>query len=216
MSDSKREAILNAALHVFSEKGFHPATIDEIAERAGVGKGTVYSYFRSKSELMEQLIETATGAALESAEQRLQGLRSALDQLRALADLQREHLEQREPFVRFLMADAQSAISPEFKSCMERARSHLEALVAGVIRRGQEEGAFRKEIDPHLGAILILALRAGLLHYWYSRESGPKVDSESLTRQAVEFVLHGIAASPGPSAEPAASGFGGPPPGGGA
>jgi len=79
VSDSKREAILNAALEVFSEKGYHPATIDEIAERAGVGKGTVYSYFRSKSELMEQLIEAATDASLQSAEQRLAGLDNALD-----------------------------------------------------------------------------------------------------------------------------------------
>ena len=207
MSDSKREAILSAALQVFSEKGFHSATIDEIAERAGVGKGTVYSYFRSKSELMEQLIEAATNAALQSAEQRLAGLENALDQLHALADLQRQHLEKDEPFIRFLMADAQGAISPEFKSCMEKAKRRLEELVAGVIRRGQEEGVFRKEIDPRFGATLILALRAGLLHHWYSRQTRPEVDPDALTRQAVEFVLHGLAA-PGASetAGPAQSG----------
>ncbi len=206
MSDSKREAILNAALEVFSEKGYHPATIDEIAERAGVGKGTVYSYFRSKSELMEQLIEAATDASLQSAEQRLAGLDNALDQLRALADLQREHLQQGEPFVRFLMADVQGAISPEFKSCMEKAKRRLEEFVAGVIRRGQKEGVFKKQIDPRFGAILILALRAGLLHYWYSRQARPDVDADALTRQAVEFVLHGLAA-------PGALEAGGPAPG---
>ncbi len=43
-----KERILDAALEVFSQKGFHTATTDEIAERAGVGKGTLYRYFETK------------------------------------------------------------------------------------------------------------------------------------------------------------------------
>lgn len=194
MSDSKREAILAAALHVFSEKGYHPATIDEIAERAGVGKGTVYSYFRSKAELMEQLIELSTKAELESAERSVAGFEKALDQLHALAAIERKHLEQHEPFIRFLMSDLASAVTPEFRDAMEETRRRLEELVAGVIRRGQEEGIFKKEIDPEFAAMLILALRGGLLHYWFAQEESPKVDAGAITRQIVDFVLYGLAA----------------------
>ncbi|MFZ2448218.1 MAG: TetR/AcrR family transcriptional regulator [Syntrophobacteraceae bacterium] len=53
---STKERILDAALDVFSQKGFHSATTDEIAERAGVGKGTVYRHFETKEKLFEELV----------------------------------------------------------------------------------------------------------------------------------------------------------------
>jgi len=54
---STRERILDAALDVFSEKGFHVATVDEIAERAGLGKGTVYRHFANKETLFNELVQ---------------------------------------------------------------------------------------------------------------------------------------------------------------
>jgi len=61
-----REKILGAALEVFSSKGFHGATVDEVAERAGLGKGTVYRHFSSKRELFSELIRSKV-AELEEA-----------------------------------------------------------------------------------------------------------------------------------------------------
>ncbi len=52
----KRNAVLEAAMVVFSKKGFHDAHVDEIAELAGVAKGTVYRYFESKEEILEEII----------------------------------------------------------------------------------------------------------------------------------------------------------------
>ena len=57
---SAKERILEAALEVFSHKGFHPATTDEIAERAGVGKGTLYRYFETKEKLFAELVRLRT------------------------------------------------------------------------------------------------------------------------------------------------------------
>lgn len=51
-----KDRILDAALDVFSDKGFHLATVDEIAERAGVGKGTLYRYFPNKEGLFNELV----------------------------------------------------------------------------------------------------------------------------------------------------------------
>lgn len=51
-----KERILEAALEVFSQKGFHTATTDEIAERAGVGKGTLYRHFETKDKLFAELV----------------------------------------------------------------------------------------------------------------------------------------------------------------
>jgi len=53
----KRQQILAAALGVFAEKGFHNAKIEEIAQAAQVGKGTVYEYFQSKKELFQETLK---------------------------------------------------------------------------------------------------------------------------------------------------------------
>lgn len=53
----KRSSVLDAAMIVFSNKGFHDAHVDEIAELAGVAKGTVYRYFESKEEILKEIIK---------------------------------------------------------------------------------------------------------------------------------------------------------------
>lgn len=53
----KRTAVLDAALVLFAEKGFHGTAMPEIAERARVGAGTIYRYFASKEELVNALFQ---------------------------------------------------------------------------------------------------------------------------------------------------------------
>lgn len=55
-TDEKKQRIFAAALKVFAERGFHPATMDEIAAAAGFGKGTLYRHFKSKDQLLNQLL----------------------------------------------------------------------------------------------------------------------------------------------------------------
>lgn len=62
-----RVRILQSALDEFSENGFHQATIDSIAERAGIAKGTVYRYFKTKDELFNALKEDTMSEFVELA-----------------------------------------------------------------------------------------------------------------------------------------------------
>ena len=55
----KRQAILDAALDEFSAKGFAAARMDDVAERAGVAKGTIYLYFKDKEALFQELVRTS-------------------------------------------------------------------------------------------------------------------------------------------------------------
>ena len=54
--DDKKQVIFQAALNVFGEDGFYKATMEKIAAVSGIGKGSVYRYFKSKEELLEQLL----------------------------------------------------------------------------------------------------------------------------------------------------------------
>jgi AcrR family transcriptional regulator len=62
---ARREAILDAALSVFSERGYEAARLDDVAERAGVAKGTLYLYFDDKEALFEEVIRGAVSPIVE-------------------------------------------------------------------------------------------------------------------------------------------------------
>ncbi|WP_174803830.1 TetR/AcrR family transcriptional regulator [Martelella limonii] len=63
----RRRVILDAALSVFSERGFASARIEDIARRAGIGKGTVYLYFQDKESLFAGLVNTDLGPVITQA-----------------------------------------------------------------------------------------------------------------------------------------------------
>jgi AcrR family transcriptional regulator len=62
---ARKEAILDAALTVFAERGFEAARLDDVAARAGVAKGTLYLYFKDKESLFEELLRGAVSPLVE-------------------------------------------------------------------------------------------------------------------------------------------------------
>jgi AcrR family transcriptional regulator len=82
----RREVILAAALEAFSERGFHEASLDEVAARAGVSKALIYEHFASKRELTRALLDTYVhellgrlAEAIASAEPGEQRMRTGVD-----------------------------------------------------------------------------------------------------------------------------------------
>ena len=67
--EDRMRAIRAAALDVFSAKGFTAARLEDVARAAGVAKGTIYLYFKSKEDLFEAIIKTSLGPLLETFEQ---------------------------------------------------------------------------------------------------------------------------------------------------
>lgn len=67
-ADARREAILAAALDIFSRHGFATARLDDVAARAGIAKGTLYLYFKSKEALFEELIHSRVTPLLDKLE----------------------------------------------------------------------------------------------------------------------------------------------------
>jgi AcrR family transcriptional regulator len=149
---SKREEILEAASHVFAEKDFHEVLIDDVTALAGVGKGTVYRYFRTKEELyfetllqaFDELSATLTDAVAEEASptRRLERIvresfRFAWERRHLLSLLQGDER-------RFAMRGAE----------LLRRREGMMALVQKVILDGIERREFRG-VDARIAAELL-------------------------------------------------------------
>ena len=141
MSSDPRTAILNAAGEVFARFGFKKASMEDIARRAGVGKGSLYLHFESKEELFEVVVRhgTAQGLAeLEAAvrqaatpEAQLRAyLQSRLEQTPRTVDGQRIQLE-----TLFELGTQAKRLLPEI---MEKEA----ALVARILTEGNVQGVF--------------------------------------------------------------------------
>ena len=78
------QAILDSAFELFSESGYHATTLQDIAARAGIGVGTVYSYVPSKIHLLYAVVEPWQKDAMERLEKRVVKIKSPRERLRAI------------------------------------------------------------------------------------------------------------------------------------
>ena len=79
MSEDKQRAILRAATEVFCEQGFEAASMQAIAERAGVGKGTLYLYYQSKGELIDCVFDHCNLSDVVACQEGLDEIPGSLD-----------------------------------------------------------------------------------------------------------------------------------------
>ncbi|MCA9610277.1 MAG: TetR/AcrR family transcriptional regulator [Myxococcales bacterium] len=156
----RREAILDAAAHVFGQKGAHAATMDDVAEAAEVSKGTLYLYFPSRDELVVALAHRPLDAVLERfdamGDEGLDGL-SLLRRLVAMhQQTTQEHAAQLRVAIGSLCTahvepSTPAAAPREYGERVRRLRSHYFA----AIQRGMADGSIRPDIDPEeVGAAL--------------------------------------------------------------
>ena len=143
---ARKQAILDAALTVFAERGFEATRLDDIADSAGIAKGTLYLYFDGKEGLFEEVVRSAVSPILE----RLSALATAPDMpvdkiLDALFSVfEKEVLGQRKLLIRLIIAEG-----PRFPRIAEfyyrNVISRILPLIAKVAERGVERGEFSSD-----------------------------------------------------------------------
>ena len=144
---AKLQAILDAALDVFAEKGFADTRLDDVALRAGVAKGTLYLYFESKQALFEALIRSGIAAPIEAMEEKVLALDLPAEAtLRMLfAFLRQEVLAtRRKEIVRLILSEA--GRFPEIAALYHReVMSRGMRLLRRITERAIARGEFRSD-----------------------------------------------------------------------
>lgn len=150
-AEARPDEVLDAALAVFTERGFAGARMEDIAARAGLSKGAVYLYFPSKQALFEALIRRAVQPLTEGA---LTGVAEhAEDPAEALAALLRAVAAALSrpgalAVPKLILREAPAV--PEVAAFYRQAvMDRVMPVVIGLIRRGVAEGRFRP-VDPEL------------------------------------------------------------------
>jgi AcrR family transcriptional regulator len=175
----KRELIIEAAAAVFAEKGYNSATISEIAQKAGVGKGTVYEYFKSKTELFGEVFEWYNKFFAESATLSLSSLSGPV--AKRLTELSNsimknwsDHMEIYTLTMEFWSASASSEVKDRFKEIFRNVYREFRGLIEGFIREGIAKEEFREDLDvPAIAASLVGTWDALLLQGWFDEDFDP-------------------------------------------
>jgi AcrR family transcriptional regulator len=192
-SDPTSERILDAALGLAAASGLRHVTMDAVAERAGVGRMTVYRRFGGRDELIEALavresrrclaeLDTTVDPGAPVADQIAQGLLTSLRLIREHPLLDR--LARHEP------AAALAALTSDGAAVFAMGR----AFVAERVRQSQKAGKVDASLDPeHVAELLV---RLGFSFLLIPQSSLPLDDDEEMRRIAVAMVAPILGAKP--------------------
>ncbi|WP_052339355.1 TetR/AcrR family transcriptional regulator [Gorillibacterium massiliense] len=169
----RRAAIMETALACFAEKGYVLATLDEIARRLGMSKGSVYLYFSSKDEIYKALMKERTETMVEELTGRFahtadsadgSAEASAVDKLRMVfADFRRQELDELHRLLAFhLDFWLESTRREELKRVMDRQTETAITFIRRIVDDGKAEGCFRPDADAGVAASLFWAARDGI------------------------------------------------------
>lgn len=135
--------ILEAAKQVFARKGFHDATMDDVAEEAGVAKGTLYLYFRSKREIFVEALRQGCIMLHEETCRRMDLAPTTAEKLRAFIETRMDYSDTNRPFFRLYYTEfsnllaSPSVVRPEFQDLYEQQAALLREVLADGIARGE-------------------------------------------------------------------------------
>ena len=184
----KRKAIIEAGLKVFSQKGFHDARMEEIAVAAGIGKGTIYEYFSSKSHLFQEIMSVSVNSYYETL---------AIKDLNAVPFKERiqilltGHLRfciENKDLTRIVFWDV-DIMDEELKEWGNKIRKEKQLLMKELINQGISSGEIRK-LDAQLLTYLIMAAFAS---FWAPIAIDAEViDPESTAKQITDIIFNGI------------------------
>jgi AcrR family transcriptional regulator len=186
-----RKEIVAAAVRLFSQKGFKQTSIEALAREAGVGKGTIYSYFRNKTEIFYAFCE----GQLEFIHEQLAKLTDPdaplIEQLMTVFMGEFAYVTKNKNFGRLFMQEVLFPKDPSNKDFQEIDKQWIDLLFS-IFQRAQARNELRKEVDllfitGHFYALFVMSVSA-----WYSGrveydEVGPGM------RQLFQNALDGLA-----------------------
>ena len=193
--EGKRKQILEAAMRVFARTGVVKTRMAEIAWEAGIGKGTIYEYFRSKEEMAGAAF-TYLFAGFEQRSARI--LKDEEDPIRQLERVMQlmyvAFAEEASEFVQIFMefwAEAVRLNDPKMQKTFDLNAIYedFRRLFGDIVARGIEAKRFRP-VDARLMACSLIALVDGLFLQWILNRN--LFDLKDATTAAIDSILHGL------------------------
>ena len=190
--EERRAAILDCALAVFAERGYHASSIDDIAREAGISKALIYEHFASKQDLYAVLLEQHAGVLFSAlAEAISEAGTSAAARLEVGFDAFYGFVEQHRVAWRMLFREA---TDPEAVAVLDRITAEVTRFVAGVIaedpssRRIDDEAGGREHGVQVIASLLVGAVQS-LANWWAEHQELPR---QRIVEMTMDFAWLGL------------------------
>lgn len=187
----KKQLILEAAFEVFSSKGFHGAKVDEIAEKAGIGKGTIYEYFKSKADVFKEMHKWYTERYFSGLEKGLREEAPATEKLYIIIKNHIIFLNTVKILAGKLLSESSSHVDlgVEFKEIMKTTYKEKINKVKGILEEGIEQGLFRP-LDTSLLSTSFFGCLGGISHSMFLLDMD--LNPDEIAEKFVNLLLNGI------------------------
>jgi AcrR family transcriptional regulator len=148
--EDTRQRLYEAAVALVAEQGFSATTVDDIAERAGVAKGTVYYNFPSKTALFEELLRHGVGLLTADFRTAVAG-RPPREAVAALVRAELEYIQRYRSFAQLLLSEMWRT-NREWQQTLTLLREEAVGVIAGVLQAGVDSGDFASDLDVRLSS----------------------------------------------------------------
>jgi AcrR family transcriptional regulator len=187
----KRDLILQAAVRVFAQKGYHACRVSDIAAEAGVAHGLLYHYFRSKEDVLEEIFRGTWSDLLAEIARIEERGEPALEQLRALAAFYLGSWLRAPDLIRVLVREV--ARSPEVGRRVDEIGAVFVAI-RRIVERGQQRGELRVDADARLATWVFYGALEEILTGWVLGQlPGEEGDVGRAVDTVVEVIGGGLA-----------------------
>jgi len=195
-TDKKREDILDAAMHCLARYGMVKSTLDDIAQRVGINKATLYYYYKNKEAIFMYALEREGHRFLERASDKFKSATSATEKVILLVKTFHEHFRNR---AEFFEINAQAMVDNHI--LLQKLHKHFRAknvdFMADIIQEGIDSGEFQDLDARHVADVFRTILDTRRLEIYKEsteqRESAlnfRKLENESLF--IIELFVNGI------------------------
>ncbi len=195
----KRARIIDAAVAVFAEKGFHAARVSDVAKRAGVADGTIYLYFKNKEDLLLSLFEDKMAGLIADLDVAWTGIDDPLARMRAYAKHHFRQLQAHPELAQVLQVELRQSHKFFRDYRPEKLWEYLGAFKAQV-EEAQRRGLVRADVDPFVSMWAIFGALDEISIQWVLARKREKFNLEAAADQVVDLFLYGMTAGPPPAA----------------
>jgi TetR/AcrR family fatty acid metabolism transcriptional regulator len=183
----KRDRILKAAVKVFAKNGFYATRVSEIAKAAGVADGTIYLYFKNKDDVLITIFEEGIERLLTILREVAESEAPFENRIQRIIELQLGLMEEQRDLAEVITVNLRQS-SRLLKQYATPLFMQYIDVIAGVVRDGQEEGSFRKDLNPRVVARSLFGAIDAILLTWALGEGDPAALRKAATHCASLFI----------------------------
>lgn len=183
-----KERVVEAALDLFQEKGYHGVSVEELVEHAETSKGGFYHHFKSKDDLLYEIHDIFISYVLNETKRASEQYDSAIDQLDALM---RTFMNVFNIYQRHITVFYNESVYllPNHEEAITKKRTAYRKLLEQILVNGQRQQVFRQELSITITAMLIIGT-VNWTYKWYKQDG--ELTMQDITTYFNDVILRGV------------------------